>query len=728
MRKFITYVALTAVLFMYGIGQVFAALPVLEPILVPFDCDVFGTCAVYVDDEPNPNLLPAGTKDDWFESITDAVHKVKSDSDYNTIIIAEGNYSLNGTPESMPFEFDSTNSWGTAKAINIMGGYAEGFDDRDPEMYRTIIDGNDAVENVFKVEDLGGKISGIEFTNFMGSGSAPIDVDNQGATSYNFTVEYNKFYGNTSVGSYSSMIIDLDNSNKASVYDNEITDNTGSGLNSYASFIGDIEAYNNVFTGNDTWTGIGCTDGATLYNNYLLNNEFNQAINAYGDCMVYNNTIVGNTVASVSDSAVILMSYDTNKIANNLIAYNTGNQPFYHLGEDTSTFEYNAMFDNGSDPSGASLTDGNLLCDPLFAGTSYNGPDDVKLGEGSECIDAGKVVSAVTEDYYGELRPLDGDGEGGEQYDPGAYEAPEYSEPPSTTAPSISGLGVSPATFSPDGDGTGDTTTISFNISDNADVSVTVLNMSDVELNKLKDNEAESAGSILLTWNGENELGDVVEDGSYKVLVEISNTNGDDSDEVTVDVDTSGYIGCAGYSDVPASHSSCEAIEYMQSLGAMTGNPDGTFAPDDYLQRDQVAKIVLETFGLFDGAEDYCGGEEPFPDVTSSDWAYQYICRGVELGMITGYEGGDDAGYYRPARSVNRVEFLALTLRNLTDDMPDLSSTSYDDVEADQWYSGYAKYSYDNSLFTGANLYFSQFTKRAEVADVIYALHNLGKI
>ena len=157
-------------------------------------------------------------------------------------------------------------------------------------------------------------------------------------------------------------------------------------------------------------------------------------------------------------------------------------------------------------------------------------------------------------------------------------------------------------------------------------------------------------------------------------------------------------------------------------------NPDGTFAPNELLQRDQVAKISLETFGLFDDTADYCNGTDPFPDVPPAQWSYQYICRGVDVGMITGYEAGADAGFYRPARQVNRVEFLALILRNLSDTMPAESSTSYSDVEPNQWFSGYARYSLDNDLFEGPNLFPTQGTQRVEVADVLYQLHNLGKI
>jgi len=197
--------------------------------------------------------------------------------------------------------------------------------------------------------------------------------------------------------------------------------------------------------------------------------------------------------------------------------------------------------------------------------------------------------------------------------------------------------------------------------------------------------------------------------------------------DFTIESASASSTKCAGYSDVADADSDCEAIEYVKNIGAMTGNPNGTFDPDSYLQRDQVAKISLETFDLFENSKNYCSGN-PFPDVTSSDWAFQYICRGVALQMITGYQSGDDAGYYRPSRSVNRVEFLALILRNVDSNMPSLTSSSYSDIPVNEWYTGFAKYSYDNSLFTGSKLYPEKFVSRREVARALYQLHNVGEI
>jgi uncharacterized protein YuzB (UPF0349 family) len=195
----------------------------------------------------------------------------------------------------------------------------------------------------------------------------------------------------------------------------------------------------------------------------------------------------------------------------------------------------------------------------------------------------------------------------------------------------------------------------------------------------------------------------------------------------TFKVQTMAMVTCAGFTDVAESDASCDAIEYAKSIGAITGNPDGTFDKDGLLQRDQIAKIALEAFDMYDSSETYCSGS-PFPDVTSSAWSYQYICRAKELNVVKGYEAGADAGLYRPGRSVNRVELLAIILRNLSDNMPSNDSSSYSDVATGQWFSGYAKYAKDNLLFVGSNLMPEQAATREEVAKILYRLHTLGKI
>lgn len=248
---------------------------------------------------------------------------------------------------------------------------------------------------------------------------------------------------------------------------------------------------------------------------------------------------------------------------------------------------------------------------------------------------------------------------------------------------------------------------------------------------------SQSSGSNSVLWSGKDSNSKVTADGAY-----IFKVWGNDGSFQIIPMQTSFTVAakalpdptpvpsdkCAGYTDINKSDSDCAAFTYLQGLGAMTGNPDGTFAPGQVLQRDQVTKIILVTFNKFNANSNYCNSGNPFPDVTSNAWSYQYICRGVGLGMITGYKSGIDAGFYRPDRGVSRVEFLALLLRNLSDSMPSNSIPSFSDVEINQWFSGYARYALDNDLFSGSKLYPTASTTRREVAEIIYKLHQAGKV
>ncbi len=243
--------------------------------------------------------------------------------------------------------------------------------------------------------------------------------------------------------------------------------------------------------------------------------------------------------------------------------------------------------------------------------------------------------------------------------------------------------------------------------------------------------EGACSSSSVAAVDGDNVvIFDALAVGAYaNCKIKVADSNGNVSNALqlpTFTIVPPMTLKCEGFTDVLLSDGDCLAIAYMKSIGAMTGNPDGTFDPDGLLQRDQVAKIALEAFGNFNGALNYCGGVDPFPDVVEADWAYQYVCRSKALDVITGYLSGPDAGFFRPSRSVNRVEFLAIILRNLGEAIP--VGASYTDVHSTDWYADYAKYSKDNSLFVGTKLYPGNFTSRREVADVLYTLHNLGKI
>ena len=697
----------------------------LAQIIIEIDCTQFSNCIVYVNENYNGQAQPIGSKSAPYNTITQAVNKVMNEEDFSRIYIAGGTYDN----ETYPWDFDTN----YGKTVQFWGGYNSSFTERNPATNKTRVIGNGA-NQVLRFHNSAGTVDGLDFSGFTGVGNNTdllIDAYIDSPTSFSLKMNNNVFHDNE--GHTQMAIVSVYGSNTASITNNTFysnqTSSTVSNTDSALLIRGNVSADSNLFYANQASNVLNCSEEASFTNNFVLGNITGNTLKSW-ECDIYHNTVVNNEAGGINEAAV-MRSIGASNIVNNIFAHNGGPALHLHTGDDDDNFDYNVTHDNENQPS---LEGNNTDCDPLFADENSTSPNNVKLGAGSVCVDAGTELSSINTDYFGITRPADGDGVSGAASDPGAHEAPDAL----ILAPTLSQEQVSLDPFSPDGDGVADSTTLSFELSVAANVDIGVYDSTGATLMKsLMDGAAQSAGTVSVVWDGTETSGTTVPNDNYLFVFSASNSGGTASGDIAVQVlsettdptpnpDPSGQ--CAGYSDVPASHPSCDAIEYAQSIGAMTGNPDGTFAPNELLQRDQVAKISLETFGLFDDNMDYCNGTDPFPDVPPAQWSYQYICRGVDVGMITGYEGGADAGFYRPARQVNRVEFLALILRNLSDTMPADSSTSYSDVEANQWFSGYARYSLDNDLFAGPNLMPTNGTKRVEVADVLYKLHNLGKI
>ncbi|MBD3270256.1 hypothetical protein GF376_01910 [Candidatus Peregrinibacteria bacterium] len=304
---------------------------------------------------------------------------------------------------------------------------------------------------------------------------------------------------------------------------------------------------------------------------------------------------------------------------------------------------------------------------------------------------------------------------------------PDPSPSPTPTPdnePEITNASASPNSFDPNKEDTN----ISFRLSDDANVSLYIYDGSRLIDTILNDVDL-SSGYHDYDWDGRYSNGNIVEEGSYEFDLFVDNVNGVDREEGVIKVvyeeeddDNNNTDQCAGFDDVPADSPDCDAIEYVKSIGAMTGTDSGDFEPNERLQRDQIAKIVLEAFDKFDSGRDYCDGR-PFPDLSSRDWSYEYVCRARNLGIITGYKSGPNAGLFKPANEVSRVEFLAMVLRNKSFSP---GSRNYFDAADRQWYSDYTAYSYRYQLFPGTNLGLNAPVKRIEVARILKELDDIG--
>ena len=111
----------------------------------------------------------------------------------------------------------------------------------------------------------------------------------------------------------------------------------------------------------------------------------------------------------------------------------------------------------------------------------------------------------------------------------------------------------------------------------------------------------------------------------------------------------------AHFTDVPADAWYARAVQTLASLGMVEGVGGGKFAPERTITRAEFTVMAMRFARLPEG------GENPFSDVTSSDWFYDQVVGAVQYGWITGYTDGT----FRPEATITRAEVTAITNRLL---------------------------------------------------------------
>lgn len=116
------------------------------------------------------------------------------------------------------------------------------------------------------------------------------------------------------------------------------------------------------------------------------------------------------------------------------------------------------------------------------------------------------------------------------------------------------------------------------------------------------------------------------------------------------------------YSDAPFSRAESAGISVLTDIGAVSGNPDGTFAAARTLNRAEFLKIALLAAG-----EDIDDTGACFPDTPADAWFTDYICTAKNLGAV---EGNPD-GLFHPERAVNYAEAVKMLVELYDYDLPE---------------------------------------------------------
>lgn len=161
------------------------------------------------------------------------------------------------------------------------------------------------------------------------------------------------------------------------------------------------------------------------------------------------------------------------------------------------------------------------------------------------------------------------------------------------------------------------------------------------------------------------------------------------------------------FSDVSTSHLYYDAIAYVETYGIVEGYEDGTYRPENEINRAEFTKILIEA--KFPGQA--TAGDDCFTDVPTNTWYSKYVCFAKDQGIISGY----DDGSFKPAQSINLAEALKITLETYFDDIPESGSV---------WYEKYWDYADSLGLILDEWESPSENLSRGAMAEVIYRIEN----
>lgn len=163
------------------------------------------------------------------------------------------------------------------------------------------------------------------------------------------------------------------------------------------------------------------------------------------------------------------------------------------------------------------------------------------------------------------------------------------------------------------------------------------------------------------------------------------------------------------FSDVSEQHKNADAISFVKSRGIVRGYPDGTFRPDQTVNRAELLKIlVLSIQSPTPGFQ--CEFRKHFSDVDESAWYGEYLCN-VLWDPDAWVEGYPD-GTFRPASPINFVEAAKILDKSL----------DFTGSEGKVWYEQYVRELEARNAIPLSITRLSQLITRGEMAEMIYRL------
>lgn len=162
----------------------------------------------------------------------------------------------------------------------------------------------------------------------------------------------------------------------------------------------------------------------------------------------------------------------------------------------------------------------------------------------------------------------------------------------------------------------------------------------------------------------------------------------------------------AAFSDVQTTTKYHDAILYAQSENIVSGYADGSFKPEQTVNRAEFTKIIV---GASLQMEDDSGEHQlPFKDVNAGEWYVPYLARALSAHIISGYPDGT----FRPVNDISFVEAAKIVVTGF----------GYKTANDDIWYKPFVMQLSEQKAIPTSITKLDQNVTRGEMVEMIYRL------
>ncbi len=183
---------------------------------------------------------------------------------------------------------------------------------------------------------------------------------------------------------------------------------------------------------------------------------------------------------------------------------------------------------------------------------------------------------------------------------------------------------------------------------------------------------------------------------------------------------TTESTSATGFNDTHATPWAEEAIKYLADRGVINGRGDGSFAPNDFVTRAELVKLLVCAFNL-----DIKTAMSVFNDVSTSDWFAAYVTTAYQAGIVQGIT--EDT--FAPNEPVTRQDLCTMAAR-LAQNADGAGSLSFaDSADIAEYARGAVSYMVGKGIVNGMeNNRFcpTERATRAQAAKILYGMIKTG--